>query len=117
VVVGMSGDAGSGVGVLIGVLVLLVALVYNRWHLQGTTGQSWGKGALHLTLVSMADKQPVGRSTAFVRDLAHAFDILTLGLGYLVPLWTARRQTLADQVMKTVVISRDKTEPARSRVP
>jgi len=109
--------AGGGAAVVIGVLVLVAALVYNRWHLQGTTGQSWGKGALHLTLVRMADKQPVGRRRAFVRDLAHAFDILTLGLGYLLPLWDARRRTLADRIMKTVVISRDKTEPTRERVP
>jgi uncharacterized RDD family membrane protein YckC len=83
--------------------------IYNRWYLQGKTGQSWGKRATHLKLVRMADKQPIGAGAAFVRGLAHLLDILTLGIGYLFPVWDIRRQTLADKVMKTVVISQDKT--------
>jgi uncharacterized RDD family membrane protein YckC len=81
---------------------------YNRWHLQGMTGQSWGKQATHLKLVRMADKQPIGAKAAFSRGLAHLLDIFTLGIGYLFPLWDAQRQTLADKVMKTVVISQDR---------
>ncbi len=90
--------------VLLG-LVALAINAYNRWHLQGTTGQSWGKRALHLRLVRMTDKQPIGFGAAFLRGLAHTLDILTAGVGYLFPLWDVRRQTLADKVMKTVVIS------------
>jgi uncharacterized RDD family membrane protein YckC len=88
--------------------------IYNRWYLQGTTGQSWGKRAVHLKLVRLADKQPIGAYAAFLRGLAHLLDILTLGIGYLFPLWDARRQTLADKVVKTIVISQDRTG---SRVP
>ena len=98
-------SAGPG-GRVVGYLATVAVLIYNRWHLQGTTGQSWGKRALRVTLVRIADKQPVGRGMAFGRDLAHGLDILTLGVGYLFPIWDPRRQTLADKVMKTVVISR-----------
>jgi hypothetical protein len=41
---------------------------------------------------------------AFVRDFAHLLDVLSLGLGYLWPLWDARRQTFADKVVRSVVV-------------
>jgi uncharacterized RDD family membrane protein YckC len=98
----------------IGLAAFAAIKIYNRWYLQGTTGQSWGKRAVHLKLVRLSDKQPIGAYAAFSRGLAHLLDILTLGIGYLFPLWDARRQTLADKVVKTIVISQDKTG---SRVP
>jgi uncharacterized RDD family membrane protein YckC len=97
-----------------GVLAWLVIWFYNSCYLNGTTGQSWGKRALHLKLVRMADKQLIGARAAFVRGLAHILDILTLGVGYLLPLWDARGQTLADKVMNTIVVSQDKTRPGVS---
>ena len=100
---------------LLGALALLVVWFYNRCYLVGTTGQSWGKRPLHLKLVRMTDKQPVGARSALVRDLAHGLDILSVGFGYLLPLWDARRQTLADKVTKTVVIAQDQTGSRVSR--
>ena len=85
--------------------------LYNSCRLEGTEGQGLGKRALHLKLVRMADKEPIGPRTAFVRNLAHSFDILTLGVGYLRPLWDPRRQTFADKVMGTVVISQGRAKP------
>jgi uncharacterized RDD family membrane protein YckC len=96
------------------VLAWLVIWLYNSCYLNGTTGQSWGKRALHLKLVRMADKQLLGTGAAFVRGLAHTLDLLTLGVGFLLPLWDARRQTLADKVMKTVILSQEKTLPSVS---
>jgi uncharacterized RDD family membrane protein YckC len=93
----------------LGVLAWLVIWLYNGCYLNGTTGQSWGKRALRLKLVRMADNQLIGAGAAVVRGLAHILDILTLGVGFLLPLWDARRQTLADKVMKTVVVSQGKT--------
>jgi hypothetical protein len=40
---------------------------------------------------------------AFVRDLAHIVDSLACYLGWLWPLWDAKRQTFADKLVKTVV--------------
>ena len=40
----------------------------------------------------------------FGRDLLHILDLLPLWLGFLWPLWDARRQTFADKIMKTVVL-------------
>jgi uncharacterized RDD family membrane protein YckC len=94
------------------VLAWLAIWLYNSCYLNGTTGQSWGKRALHLKLVRMDDKQLLGTGAALVRGLAHILDILTLGVGFLLPLWDARRQTLADKVMKTVILSQEKNRPS-----
>jgi uncharacterized RDD family membrane protein YckC len=86
-------------------LVSLGLWIYNRAIQQGRTGQSWGKQVLNLRLLRMADGQPMGGLMAFVRDLAHILDALPCYIGYLWPLWDARRQTFADKVMSTVVLS------------
>jgi uncharacterized RDD family membrane protein YckC len=82
----------------------LVLVAYNRWYLQGSTGQSWGKRIVGLRLVRMADGQPIGGGLAFVRDVAHAIDALVCYIGYLMPLWDDRRQTIADKLLNTVVL-------------
>lgn len=78
---------------------------YNRWYLQGKTGQSWGKKALGIRLIGEQTGQPIGGGMAFVRDLAHIVDGIICYIGFLFPLWDAKRQTLADKIMKTVVVS------------
>lgn len=88
----------------IGVAMIVAVKAYNRWYLQGKTGQSWGKRRYHLKLVRLADHHPIGFRAAVERGLAHFLDILTLGVGYLQPIWDHRRQTLADKVTKTVVV-------------
>jgi uncharacterized RDD family membrane protein YckC len=87
--------------------IYLIALglgLYNQVYLQGTTGQSWGKRMLNLKLVGMSDGQPIGPLMAFVRGLAHFVDAIICDIGFLFPLWDARRQTLADKIMSTVVL-------------
>jgi uncharacterized RDD family membrane protein YckC len=84
--------------------VQLGLTVYNRWYLQGKTGQSWGKRIVGVRLVRMSDGQPVGGGMAFVRDVAHTVDGLICYIGYLMPLWDDRRQTLADKLLNTVVL-------------
>jgi uncharacterized RDD family membrane protein YckC len=105
-----NGTANTGAGLLVALLYLvsLGIWVYNRWILQGRTGQSWGKQVLRLRLLRMADGQPMGGGMAFVRDLVHILDGLPcalLPIGYLFPIWDARRQTFADKIMNTVVIA------------
>jgi len=41
----------------------------------------------------------------FVRDLAHILDAIPCYVGFLFPIWDARRQTFAAKVMSTVVLS------------
>src|SRR6266545_1787584 len=93
-------------GALLGLAYLgsFVLWIYNRAILQGRTGQSWGKKALNLRLVRMADGQPLGGLMCFVRDIVHVLDGICL-IGYLWPLWDARRQTFADKIMNSVVLA------------
>jgi uncharacterized RDD family membrane protein YckC len=103
------GETPSAGASLVTCLLYLVSLgiwIYNRSILAGRTGQSWGKQVLNLRLVRMADGQPMGGGMAFVRDLLHILDGLLCYIGFLFPIWDARRQTLfADKIMNTVVLS------------
>jgi uncharacterized RDD family membrane protein YckC len=86
-------------------LLGIVVLGYNRWFQAGKTGQSWGKKALSIRLLDEQTGQPIGGGKAFVRDLAHIVDGIICYIGYLFPLWDAKKQTLADKIVKTVVVS------------
>jgi uncharacterized RDD family membrane protein YckC len=102
---GESPSAGAGLVAFLLYLTSLGIWIYNRVIQMGRTGQSWGKQVLNLRLVRMADGQPMGGGMCFVRDLAHILDALPCYIGYLWPIWDARRQTFADRVMNTVVLS------------
>jgi uncharacterized RDD family membrane protein YckC len=98
---------GIHIGFLIYGLFALAGLVYtgyNRWFLAGTTGQSYGKKALGLKLISEQTGQPIGPLMAFVRDICHFLDSIACLIGWLFPLWDAKRQTFADKIIGTIVV-------------
>lgn len=89
-------------------IVLLLSIgwtIYNRWYQAGTTGQSLGKKVLNLRLVSEQTGEPIGPLMAFVRDICHIIDSIICYIGYLFPLWDSKRQTIADKIVKTVVVT------------
>jgi uncharacterized RDD family membrane protein YckC len=86
------------------VLLGLVVTAYNRWFQAGKTGQSWGKKALGIRLVGEQTGQPIGAGLAFGRDIAHIVDAVICYVGFLFPLWDAKKQTLSDKICKTVVL-------------
>jgi uncharacterized RDD family membrane protein YckC len=102
---GETPSAGAGLVTFLLYLVSLGIWVYNRAIMMGRTGQSWGKQVLNLRLVRMADGQPMGGGMCFLRDLAHILDALPCYIGFLFPIWDARRQTFADKIVSTVVLS------------
>lgn len=85
-------------------LLSLIVWGYSRWFLAGKTGQSWGRKALGLRLVGEQSGQPIGALMAFVRDLAHFIDSIICFIGWLFPLWDAKKQTISDKLVKTVVV-------------
>jgi uncharacterized RDD family membrane protein YckC len=100
-------SAFSGVGVLVLFVAWLAALAYTIWNYgyrQGTTGSSIGKSALEFKVVSEATGRPIGFGLSIVRQLAHFVDSAICYIGYLFPLWDAKRQTLADKIMNTVCL-------------
>ena len=97
----------SIVGVLISGLASLAAFAYVIWNYgykQGTTGSSIGKGVMKFKVVSEKTWQPIGFGLSIVRQLAHFVDGIICYIGYLFPLWDAKRQTLADKIMTTVCV-------------
>ncbi len=84
-------------------LLALVYTIYNRWILGGQ-GQSIGKKVLGMMLISEETGQPIGTLNAFLRDICHIVDSIICYIGYLFPLWDPKRQTIADKIMKTVVV-------------
>ena len=84
-------------------LAFLAYVIYNRWILGGQ-GQSIGKKVLGMMLLSEETGQPIGTLNAFLRDICHIVDSIICYVGYLFPLWDPKRQTLADKIMKTVVV-------------
>ncbi|HEV7172502.1 RDD family protein [Pedococcus sp.] len=93
----------GGVLLLVGLGLMVGIQLWNRVFRQGRTGQSVGKKAMGLALVSERTSRPIGPWMSFVRDLAHFLDGIFY-IGYLWPLWDPKRQTFADKVMETVVI-------------
>ncbi|MCX4091318.1 RDD family protein [Nocardia sp. alder85J] len=105
-----SGGGLSAIGLIFVLLGWLTALGIGIYliYKEGTTGQTWGKRVLGISLIREADGQFLGFGMAFVRQLAHFLDGIACYIGYLWPLWDEKRQTFADKVCSTLVV---KTNP------
>ncbi len=104
----------STVGVVVmwgALLVGFAYLVWNYGYRQGTTGSSIGKSVLKFKVVSENTGQPIGFGLSVLRQITHTVDGVIFYLGYLFPLWTAKRQTLADKIMATVCLPLEQTPP------
>jgi uncharacterized RDD family membrane protein YckC len=93
------------------VLVGLAYLVWNYGYRQGTTGSSIGKSVLKFKVVSENTGRPLGFALSVLRQITHVVDAVVFHIGYLFPLWTAKRQTLADKIMATVCLPLEQTTP------
>jgi uncharacterized RDD family membrane protein YckC len=93
------------------VLVGFVYLIWNYGYRQGTTGSSIGKSVLKFKVVSENTGQPLGFGLSVLRQITHVVDAVPFFAGYLLPLWTAKRQTLADKIMATVCLPLEQTAP------
>ena len=99
-------DGISGLGFTLIGLIYVLALAFGLWNIvfrQGRTGYSLGKSALGIKLVTEGTDQPIGAGRSFLRQLAHILDSFCY-IGYLWPLWDAKRQTFADKICSTVVL-------------
>jgi uncharacterized RDD family membrane protein YckC len=91
------------------VYILAYALVFAYWiwnwgYRQGTTGQSIGKSVMKFKVIGEKTGQPIGFGLSIVRQIAHVVDSLVCYIGWLFPLWDAKRQTLADKIMSTICL-------------
>ncbi|MGP4056829.1 RDD family protein [Mycobacterium sp. 4D054] len=97
----------TATGVLAALMFVLSAayLLWNYGVRQGSTGTSLGKSVLRFRVVDEKTWQPIGFSASLLRQLVHVVDAAACFLGFLFPLWDARRQTLADKLVGTVCVA------------
>ncbi|MEV0893247.1 RDD family protein [Promicromonospora sp. NPDC050262] len=100
----------SGPLVLVPVAALVALLV-----LQALTGWTPGKLVTGIRVVREDDHRPAGLWRTSARWVLHVLDAILL-IGYLRPLWHARRQTFADSIVRTVVVRAVPDLPRRPRV-
>jgi uncharacterized RDD family membrane protein YckC len=92
-------------GMIVYILAYLIVFAYWIWnwgYRQGTTGQSIGKSVMKFRVISEKTGQPIGFGLSIVRQIAHVVDSIVCYIGWLFPLWDAKRQTLADKIMSTI---------------
>ena len=94
------------VSLLLGVLFWFgwIAWAVYGGYLNGTTGQSLGKQMAGLKTVGEQTGEVVGAGIGIARAFAHIVDGLICYIGWLFPLWDGKKQTLADKIVKTVVV-------------
>ena len=85
-------------------LALAVAWLYLGF-LVGQNGRSPGMAIMGLRCVSQETGQLIGGGMGVVRTIAHIIDSLICYIGWLFPLWDVQRQTIADKLVKTVVLT------------
>jgi uncharacterized RDD family membrane protein YckC len=107
ILTGILGAIADALGILMGLITYLSALafgIYNM-YLNGATGQGVDKRLTGLKVVGEATGQPIGGGMGIARGFLHILDAIPCYIGFLWPLWDEKKQTFADKVVSTVVLS------------
>ncbi|WP_020013549.1 RDD family protein [Promicromonospora sukumoe] len=96
------------------VLVPVAALVLLLL-LQALTGWTPGKLVTGIRVVREDEHRPAGLGRTLARWVLHLLDAILL-IGYLRPVWHAKRQTFADSIVRTVVLREVLDLPRRPRI-
>jgi uncharacterized RDD family membrane protein YckC len=100
------GKIAGALGAIVLVLGYLAIFAYAIVQLvkQGNTGQTIGKKVVGLKVIKQETGQPIGPGLSIGRQLCHVVDSLICYVGWLFPLWDAKKQTIADKLVGTVVL-------------
>jgi uncharacterized RDD family membrane protein YckC len=90
----------------------LLSLAYWAYlgHLEGVSGQTPGKAMQGTRLVD-ENGQVLGSGQGIGRKFLHILDILVCWLGFLLPLVDNKRQTIADKVVNSYVVTGVEKKP------
>lgn len=112
------GAVSDTLSALVGLVLSLAISAYGFYilYMTGQRGASPGKRVMGLKVVKLADGQVLGGGMGIVRGLAHIVDSIICYIGYLFPLWDPMRQTLADKIIGTVVLSDQPKEPFSAEI-
>lgn len=92
------------IGIVLNLLVLLFVSIYYVYFI-GSRGQTLGKMAMKIKVVSVDTNDPPGYFKAFLREMVgKSLSAMVLMLGYLWPLWDKKKQAWHDKIAGTVVI-------------
>jgi uncharacterized RDD family membrane protein YckC len=86
------------------ILSLILSVAYIVYFEGGPTGQTIGKRALGIRVVSFDTGGPIGYGRAFVRYIGKLISGLFLLLGYLWMLWDSEKQCWHDKMASDVVV-------------
>ena len=78
--------------------------LFNIGVLGGMTGVSLGRRVAGTKLVDENTLQPIGAGLGIGRYFLHIIDSAIFYVGFLFPLWTKKKQTIADMIVGTIVI-------------
>lgn len=67
-------------------------------------GQSWSHRLVGLRILDENAGKPASQIQTGLRDILHIVDFITVGLGFLWPLWDGKQQTFADKIVGTRVV-------------
>ena len=93
----------KGAGIVIGLVLLIAYFIVLEG---GETGQTLGKKAMGIRVVSLSDGGPIGYGRATIRFFGRYVSQLLIGLplGYLWMLWDKEKQTWHDKFADDVVV-------------
>ena len=94
-----------GLIAILAFVVFAIAAACRMFIQRGHLGYDIGDRVAGQTLIRESTGAPMGSGVnTFVRQLAHFVDSIICYIGWLFPLWDAKRQTIADKIMGTVVV-------------
>jgi uncharacterized RDD family membrane protein YckC len=85
------------------VVSILLGIAYYT-YLEGTSGQTLGKKALGIRVVSLEGGGSIGFARAFIRYIGRIVSAIPLLLGYFWMLWDKEKQTWHDKFAGSVVV-------------
>lgn len=96
----------------VNLLVSLATIGYVAYlgHLDGTTGQTPGKVMMGIRLVNEQGVS-IGSGAGIGRKFVHILDSMVCMLGWLLPLVDEKRQTIADKLIQTFVVTGAEKKP------
>lgn len=86
------------------VLSLLVGIGYFVYLEGGPTGQTLGKKAMGIRVISFDTGGPIGYGRAFIRYIGRIVSAIVIYIGYLWMLWDSEKQCWHDKFASDVVV-------------
>lgn len=103
-IIGGAVNFGIGIG-----MNLILGLLYYPVFECSVMCATPGKALLGMTVLSESSER-ISTKAAFIRYFARYLSVLTCYIGYLMQLFTSKRQTLHDMISETIVVDRESAD-------